>query len=40
MLAAAVFDADQVDHSHLPALKARDDVDSAALVLVSPPAAS
>lgn len=38
MVAASMFDPDQVDHSHLPTLRARDDVDPATLVLVSPPA--
>jgi len=37
MVAASMFDPDQVDHSHLPTLRARDDVDHATLVLVSPP---
>ena len=36
MLAASMFDPDQVDHSHLPALRTRDDVDPTTLVLVSP----
>lgn len=38
MVAASMFDTDQVDHSHLPTVRARDDVDPATLVLVSPPA--
>lgn len=38
MLAASMFDPDQIDHSHLPTLRTRDDVDPATLVLVSPPA--
>ncbi|MFI2101762.1 CHAT domain-containing protein [Isoptericola sp. NPDC019693] len=37
MVAASMFDPDQVDHSHLPTLRARDDVDPETLVLVSPP---
>ena len=40
MLAASMFDPDQVDHSHLPTLRTRDDVDPATLVLVTPPAGS
>jgi hypothetical protein len=40
MLAASMFDPDQVDHSHLPTLSTRDDVDPAKLVLVSPPVGS
>lgn len=40
MLAASMFDSDQVDHSHLPTLRTRDDVDPTRLVLVSPPFSS
>lgn len=40
MLAASMFDPGQIDHSHLPTLRTRDDVDSATLVLVSPPVGS
>lgn len=40
MLAASMFDPDQVDHSHLPTLRTRDDVDPTTLVLVSPPVGS
>lgn len=36
MLAASMFDPDQIDHSHLPTLRTRDDVDPSILVLVSP----
>lgn len=36
MLAASMFDPDQVDNSHLPTLRTRDDVDPSTLVLVSP----
>ena len=36
MLAASMFDSDQIDHSHLPTLRTRDDVDPTTLVLVSP----
>jgi hypothetical protein len=36
MLAASMFDSNQMDHSHLPTLRTRDDVDPATLVLVSP----
>lgn len=38
MLAAFMFDPDQVDHSHLPTLRTRDDVDPTTLILVTPPA--
>ncbi|KRA29813.1 hypothetical protein ASD81_19050 [Nocardioides sp. Root614] len=38
MLAASMADPDQVDHSALPTLRARDDVDPTKLVLVTPPA--
>lgn len=37
MLSASMLDPDQVDHSHLPTLRCRDDVDPATLVLVTPP---
>lgn len=40
MLAASMFDPGQVDHSRLPTLRTRDDVDPTTLVLVSPPAGS
>lgn len=40
MLAASMLDPDQIDHSHLPTLRTRGDVDSATLVLVSPPVGS
>lgn len=36
MLAASMLDADQVDHSSLPTLRARDDVDPTTVVLVTP----
>ena len=36
MTAASVFDPDQIDHSHLPTLRTREDVDPATLILVSP----
>lgn len=36
MLGASMFDPDQIDHSHLPTLRTRGDVDPSALVLVSP----
>jgi len=36
MLAASMVDPDQIDHSHLPTLRTRDDVDPSTLVLVSP----
>jgi hypothetical protein len=37
MLAASMLDADQVDNSALPTLRARDDVDPTTVVLVTPP---
>ena len=40
MLSASMLDSDQVDHSHLPTLRCRDDVDPATLVLVTPPESS
>lgn len=35
MLAASMFDPEQVDHSRLPTLRTRDDVDPMTLVFVS-----
>ncbi|MGB7979850.1 MAG: CHAT domain-containing protein [Candidatus Nanopelagicales bacterium] len=37
MLSASMLDSDQVDHSYLPTLRCRDDIDPAILVLVTPP---
>lgn len=37
MLSASISDPDQVDHSKLPTLRCRADVDPASLVLVTPP---
>jgi len=37
MVAASMLDPDQVDHSTLPTLRARDDVDPTTLILVTPP---
>ena len=36
MLAASMLDADQVDNSALPTMRARDDVDPTTVVLVTP----
>jgi hypothetical protein len=36
MLATSMLDADQVDNSALPTLRARDDVDPTTVVLVTP----